>query len=690
MTRRLAAIVSALLVCLWALPSSAQEPVATDPPAHISVVDGSAVLERDGRTDADVLSMPLLAGDRVRTQAGRVEVLFADGSTLHLDEHTLVDFQSDEVVRLLGGRVRLNVTGQSREVAYRIDAPSAWVQISNPGEYRVALLRGDEVELAVLRGSAELVNEQGRSAVAAGERTYARAQAAPSPAYVFNSAAWDSFDRWSEARRDQRLGVSAQYLPDDVQPYAPTFATYGTWRQEPAYGYVWYPRVQAGWRPYHHGRWVSLRPYGWTWVGGDPWGWPTHHYGRWGFTAGNWFWIPGRSWAPAWVSWAYAPGYVSWCPLGWNSRPVFGFSASYYGGRRYDPWVAWSVLPRHHFTSAYVNVSRYPLVRVDPRLHNAFVINRRGPDVNFAINRSAVPIRTAGRSAAWRNDGGARNSSSDGGPRGVSSDGGGARSSSDGGGARSSGDGGGARLSSDSAGGRDGERGFPSAARTPGSPISNVPQNRVGARTRPESRGVARETDAQSRAADGPAPAASDPRAAARSDASPDSRAGAPRGVRRSDAPTGAVTAAPSGAVRAVPRMRSRDSDPAAPTGTREVRPYSSSPRYESPAVAPPSNPQPRYRTPEPRADGPQNRPIERSGPREPAYRGGVERNGGGGERHGGYAPRSHGGGSDRQAPAAAPRSAPPAPRGGGDGGSGGRQGSGERQGTGQATSRRR
>ncbi len=50
--------------------------------------------------------MPVLAGDRVRTRAGRVEVLFADGSTLHLDGNTLVDFQSDDVIRLLDGRVR--------------------------------------------------------------------------------------------------------------------------------------------------------------------------------------------------------------------------------------------------------------------------------------------------------------------------------------------------------------------------------------------------------------------------------------------------------------------------------------------------------------------------------------------------------------------------------------------------------
>ena len=179
----------------------AQEP--TQPaPAHISVVDGVAELERDGRTETAPTSMPVLAGDRVRTRAGRVEVLFGDGSTLHLDGNTLVDFQSDDVIRLLDGRVRLNIPGPDRSVQYRIDAPSAWVEINRPGEYRVSVQPGrGEVELAVLRGSAELVNEDGRTALGAGERAYASGNAATSNVYVFNSAAWDEFDRWSEARR---------------------------------------------------------------------------------------------------------------------------------------------------------------------------------------------------------------------------------------------------------------------------------------------------------------------------------------------------------------------------------------------------------------------------------------------------------------------------------------------------------
>jgi uncharacterized protein DUF6600/FecR-like protein len=376
-----------------------QDATVVDPPAHVSFVEGVASIERDGKTDTSPANMPLLAGDRIRTESGRVEVLFADGSLLHIDNFTTVDFQSDEVLRVLDGRVRLTIAGRSRDVSYRLDAASAWAQIAQPGEYRLAILRQNgsvDVELAVLRGGAELVNEDGRTPLRAGERAFARAGAAPSYAYVFNSAAWDAFDRWSESRRDDRLGVSAQYLPDEVRPYSRVLDSYGSWRHEPTYGYVWYPRVATTWRPYYYGRWTSLRPYGWVWVGNDAWGWPTHHYGRWGFSAGSWFWIPGRTWGPAWVSWGYAPGYVSWCPLGWNNRPVIQIvNVNVYRG--YDPWRAWTVVPRSHFGVSYVHRSYVGGHSLDLRVRNAFEFRDRGPDVrSYAVPRAGSAIRVAG------------------------------------------------------------------------------------------------------------------------------------------------------------------------------------------------------------------------------------------------------------------------------------------------------
>ena len=661
-------------VCLWGSPSHAQENAANQPPAHISVVDGTAILERDGRRDTELMSMPVLSGDRLRTQAGRVEVLFADGSALHLDDNTVVDFQSDEVVRLLEGRVRLNVAGPVRDLSYRIDAPSAWVQISTPGEYRVAVLRDEEVELAVLRGSAELVNEQGRSYISAGERTFARVGSAPSPAYVFNSAAWDAFDRWSEARRDQRLGASAQYLPDDVRRYAPAFDTYGNWQYEQTYGYVWYPRVQVGWRPYHHGRWVSLRPYGWTWIAGDPWGWPTHHYGRWGYSHAGWYWIPGRTWGPAWVSWAYAPGYVSWCPLGWNNRAVFAFNFnSYYGGHRYDPWRAWTVVPRHHFNTSYINVSRYAGVRVDPRVHSQFVVGSQAPAAHYAVNRSSIPIRTVGRYPSF------------GSAPGID-------------GARAVVRGGAATVGSG--------QGFPTAARTPGTPLNPQADGSASVIRGGGMRAVPREAGARQPSLNVPSSSpvvipentSRGTRAGAGS-ITPGYREDGGARVRSSDQPMSAVTPGPSGAVRAVPRVRgaepTAESHPP-PTYERQdrVRSMPSAPSYQPPAAAAPSNPPAGYRTPSAerqyrapeasapagdrgagrsRGDAPGGNPGA-SGDGQPAYRSGPER-------------QAPGGGAVERAPRGG--DAPRPERGNPGAGGGARERSSEGRSTGQARSRR-
>jgi hypothetical protein len=266
--------------------------------------------------------------------------------------------------------------------------------------------RGIEVELAVLRGAAELVNDDGRTPLRAGERAFARAGAAPSYAYVFNSASWDAFDRWSESRRDYRLGLSSQYLPEPVRPYSRAFDQYGSWRHEPTYGYVWYPTVAVSWRPYYHGRWTTLRPYGWVWVGNDPWAWPTHHYGRWGFSSGAWFWIPGRTWGPAWVSWAYSPGYVSWCPLGWNNRPVFSFINVNIYSRGYNPWRAWTIVRRDHFGHDFVHRRVVAWDRLDARARNGWQVRDSAPEFRgYAVPRSQAPLRVVGR-AVPRGSGG--------------------------------------------------------------------------------------------------------------------------------------------------------------------------------------------------------------------------------------------------------------------------------------------
>lgn len=104
----------------------------------------------------------------------------------------------------------------------------------------------------------------------------------------------------------------------EFEDFREGLAPHGRWVQTPEYGLVFVPssRIQVdGWRPYLHGQWVWTR-YGWTWVSDEPFGWATYHYGRWGHRVGlGWFWVPGYTWGPAWVTWRHGPDSIGWAPL---------------------------------------------------------------------------------------------------------------------------------------------------------------------------------------------------------------------------------------------------------------------------------------------------------------------------------------------------------------------------------------
>ena len=93
-------------------------------------------------------------------------------------------------------------------------------------------------------------------------------------------------------------------------------ADHGDWvRYHDAYVFI--PAdVGPDWKPYTIGHWVYADRYGWTWASEEPFGWATYHYGRWGYSEDiGWYWVPGRKWAPAWVSWRRSRDYVVWAPL---------------------------------------------------------------------------------------------------------------------------------------------------------------------------------------------------------------------------------------------------------------------------------------------------------------------------------------------------------------------------------------
>jgi len=404
---RLGLSLSAVAI-LVAAPTAAQvssdEVWSDEIPAHLSVVEGTATLERDGLVERAEPNLILLAGDRLRTDRGRIEILFADGSAVAIDEYATVDLLDASLMRLIEGRVRVSIARATGSLEYRVDTVAGSALLLAAGDYRISLTglsaESAEVDLGVLRGSAELVNEFGRTLVRAGTHAVTRATTAPSLPYTLNSARRDAFDVWADDQRDARLGYeSTRYLPADLRYDAGVFDRYGSWGYEPSYGYVWYPTVDVGWRPYSVGRWSFTAHFGWFWVGTTRWSWTTHHYGRWGVNRGRWYWIPDYRWSPAWVSWATAPGYVGWCPLGFDGRPVF--SVTTISIRYADPWFGWTVMPSTVF-APNVQVARHAVPRGQavPRTWSQFALDRAAP-VQPAIQASqAGPLRSPGARVA--------------------------------------------------------------------------------------------------------------------------------------------------------------------------------------------------------------------------------------------------------------------------------------------------
>jgi len=183
----------------------------------------------------------------------------------------------------------------------------------------------------------------------------------------------------------------------------------GSWVEVADYGYCWQPSIavsNSSWRPYADGYW-AYTDVGWTWVSYEDFGWATYHYGRWTrLRDRGWFWVPGRAWGPAWVSWRTGGDYVGWAPLpprgggeDYDDRPINGQvdvefdigPASYnFVDVRYigEPVLRERIFEANlniTYVSATVNVTNISYT-------NSTVYNY-GPDYNTLSRYSTRPIR---------------------------------------------------------------------------------------------------------------------------------------------------------------------------------------------------------------------------------------------------------------------------------------------------------
>jgi hypothetical protein len=378
---------------------------------------GGVTIQRadEASSDEAILNMPFLPGDRVWTdQAGRAEIVFAEGEILWIAERSKVDSlgrggpDQDERLGLrvfagsFGARVR------SRGPGFEFRAPGGSITTTGAAAFRVDVRAGETV-VSVSEGEV-LVDLSGqRLTVRSGERVRYSDGDVEGP-FGFQRAAVDSFDRWCEERSTEleRMARDRDHerLPDELDPYGDELDRNGEWVYDEPQGYVYVPRVAYDWAPYTYGRWVYTL-YGWTWVADEPWGFVTSHYGRWGYSSRvGWHWLPKAGFSGAWVGWSTPVGRwnntIGWCALGFNDRPVGSFAygsggrAVPRGSRSLTPGHGWSFTNRADMGRANVHRRRVD-VPVDEAQRAAVWNPGVTPDRNFRETRRAGEGRGGSR-----------------------------------------------------------------------------------------------------------------------------------------------------------------------------------------------------------------------------------------------------------------------------------------------------
>ena len=191
------------------------------------------------------------------------------------------------------------------------------------------------------------------------------------------------------ATQAQELRVSFSVFYNDLRQH-------GVWVKHAKYRYVFCPRVDNRWRPYTNGRWLYLRDRGWYFESREPFAWAVYHYGRWiDDERIGWCWVPGRHWAPAWVSWRRSNQYVGWAPLPPEGD---GFQVNITVNISEPPERDWVFVPVRSFVEPQLNVNII-LADRDPQVYRETeyvgpVVVENNTVINNVINLNFIEQNT--------------------------------------------------------------------------------------------------------------------------------------------------------------------------------------------------------------------------------------------------------------------------------------------------------
>ena len=319
--------------------------------SYFTYDDGGTIVRQaeDGREVEAHVNLPVYPGDEVITnRRGRSEIRLADGNVIALDRSTDVRFRSindsydtesnETIVEVRYGHVAVERTDVHRE-ALRLDTPSASYGATDEAIYAVDTDTRSADRVSVFYGEVEVRTQSQTTAVHEGEEARVDDQGAYGVVRS-NRGTADEFERWFNRRSQRYTQDSSQYLESSLAYSDYDLRQYGSWSFVSGLGtWGWRPHVGAGWRPYYYGSWIYGANNCLTWYSSEPWGWVPYHYGRWAYDPiYGWVWLPGYTYSPAWVYFAYGPGYFGWAPAGWYDcyRPYYDWAYQPYRRARLD------------------------------------------------------------------------------------------------------------------------------------------------------------------------------------------------------------------------------------------------------------------------------------------------------------------------------------------------------------------
>lgn len=336
--------------------------------ARVERVDGQVALNRglgqSEEADKQYVEIspntPVSAGDRIYTRdSSRASIAFTGRNFARLDDNTSLDVlslsQGRTQLALRDGSAIFDVGELNDNEFFEVATPYGAIDLQEPGLYQIGIDDNGSTIVSVLSGLAQVVGLAGSGQISKGEMLTLLGQTAAEmalsrldPGYAggmvddyYNYRYPNSYDgRYRDYNAylndpyyydPYNRYTSYQYVSDTI-PGVYELDGYGDWQDMDGYGYVWRPRVDAGWAPYQQGYWMMDDLYGMTWVSNEPWGYAPYHYGRWAFINNQWLWIPDAvntepAYAPALVAFLPLDGNtIGWVPLG----PGDPYAVTYY------------------------------------------------------------------------------------------------------------------------------------------------------------------------------------------------------------------------------------------------------------------------------------------------------------------------------------------------------------------------